>query len=200
MVQRARWRSLVIAAADVQDEAGIIRENTVNLSCKWQEPFDVAVFWSYAYAGGGPTPTTVRLMRFPVSGGSPEQILETRFPDPTNFECPIRLAGSCVLSRSEQGLTFFYELDPVRGQGKELARINMGPGNVPMWAVSPEGSRLAIVSRVQPPQQVRIVDFRNGTEHHFELPQGWYIRGLGWAADGNALLATVQSTESVIAR
>jgi serine/threonine protein kinase len=158
------------------------------------------LYWSYAYAGGGPTPTTVRLMRFPVSGGSPEQILETRFPDPTNFECPIRLAGSCVLSRSEQGLTFFYELDPVRGQGKELARINMGPGNVPVWAVSPEGSRLAIVSRVQPPQQVRIVDFRNGTEHNFELPQGWYIRGLGWAADGKALLATVQSTESVIAR
>jgi Tol biopolymer transport system component len=153
------------------------------------------LYWSSAYAGGGSPPTTVRLMRFPVSGGSPEQILETRLPDPTDFGCSIRPAGSCVLGRWEQDLFTFYALDPIHGQGKELARTKMeytSAGNY--WSVSPEGLRIAVPSRDQPREHIRILDFRNGTERNFELPPGWRSWSLSWTADGNALSATGQST------
>jgi eukaryotic-like serine/threonine-protein kinase len=148
------------------------------------------LYWSSAHAGRGLPATTVRLMRFPVSGGSPEQILETRLPDPTDFHCPAGPAGSCVLSRWEQGQYIFYALDPVQGNGKELARSKMGLRGAD-WNVSPEGLRIAIGDQLR--EQVRILDSRNGTERNLQLPLGWSIGELRWTADGNALITTAHS-------
>jgi hypothetical protein len=47
----------------------------------------------------GSSPAGQRLMRFPVSGGSPEQVLQSRIDDAAGFHCPASPAGSCVLGR-----------------------------------------------------------------------------------------------------
>jgi serine/threonine protein kinase/Tol biopolymer transport system component len=158
------------------------------------------LYWSLARGGGDSPTTTSRIMRFPVSGGSPEQVLEARIDATTVFHCPSHPAGSCVLSRWQQGQLIFYALDPVQGQGKEIARTKLGPVTDLDWAVSPEGLRLALASRDQLPEKVRILDLRNGTERNLQLPHGWRIFNLGWAVDGNALFAAARSTGYFMAR
>jgi len=68
------------------------------------------------------------------------------------------------------------------------------------WRVSSNGSRIAVASLDQLREQVRIIDFRNGTERNLQLPHGWLIWGLSWTSDGNALFATGLLKEYFIAR
>jgi eukaryotic-like serine/threonine-protein kinase len=156
------------------------------------------LYWSLAH--GSVPPATAGLMRFPVSGGSPEQVLETRKDISADFHCPARPAISCVLSRWEQGQLIFYALDPVHGQGKELARSKMGSPTQLEWSISSDGSGIAIASQDQLRGLIRILNPRNGTEREIPLPSGWSIWNLSWAADGSALFAAAQSTGYFIAR
>ncbi len=151
------------------------------------------LYWSMAPVGDAP-PTTKRLMRFPLGGGSPEQILEARMADAAEFHCPTRPAGSCVLVRAEPGQLTFYALDPLRGRGKELARTKLASPTGLDWKVSPEGSRIALSSQEQLPGQVRILDLANGGERIAGLPHGWGIWDLSWTANGDALFAAAWST------
>jgi eukaryotic-like serine/threonine-protein kinase len=145
-------------------------------------------------------PTTGRLMRFPVLGGPPEQVLEARMDENVSFNCPIPPASSCVFSHWEQGQQIFYALDPVQGRGRELARTKLGPSMRLDWRVSPEGSDIAVASVDQLREQVRIIDVRSGTERNLHLPHGWLIWGLSWTSDGKALFATGLSKEYFMAR
>jgi eukaryotic-like serine/threonine-protein kinase len=156
------------------------------------------LYWSLPHWSA--PPTTARLMRFPISGGSPEQVLETRKDAATDFHCPVRPGSSCVLSRWEQGQMIFYALDPIQGQGKELARSKMGSPTHLEWSISPDGSGIAVVSWDQLRGQVRVLDSRIGTERDIPFPRGWDVWYLGWAADGNALFAAAQTTRYFIAR
>ena len=150
------------------------------------------LYWSLARSERSPS-TTKRLMRFPALGGSPEQVLEARMDDVVGFHCPVRPASSCVFSHWEQGQLIFYALDPIHGRGKELARTTLGsPSDYDLaWGLSPEGLRLALASRDQLRDQIRILDSRNGTERNVPLPHGWSIWSLSWTTDGDALFAGV---------
>jgi Tol biopolymer transport system component len=144
--------------------------------------------------------TSGRLMRFPASGGFPEQVLEVPADRMIAYDCPFRPSSSCLISRWEQDQLIFYALDPLQGQGKEIIRTKLRQTSDLFWSISPDGSHIAIGSGTQLRDQVRILDLRNGTERNLQLPQGWSIMGLGWAADGGALFVGVGSTEFFIAR
>ena len=129
---------------------------------------------------GKSPPLSLRLMRWPTSGGSPEQVLEAPLKAAPNIDCPAHLGASCLWSRVEENYLVFYSLDPLKGLGKEVARTKE-PVSPNGWSVSPEGARIAIVTRDGP----RILDLRNRAERNLLIPEG--ILGLCWAADGNAL-------------
>ena len=157
------------------------------------------LYWSTEPGRDKPS-TTTRLMRFPVLGGPPEQVLEARVGNAVRFDCPARPASSCVFSHWEEGELIFDAIDPVQGRGKELARTRLGPPMAVDWRVSPEGSRIAVASLDQLREQVRVIDFRSGTERNLQLPQGWNIFSLSWTEDGNALFAAGMATEYFMAR
>ena len=158
------------------------------------------LYWSSAHGGDGSPQTARRIMRFPASGGPPEQVLESP-DDPTNdFNCPSLPGGLCVLSRWEQGQLIFDALDPIQGRGKELARTTLGHPNNLNWMVSPDGSRIVIASQDQLSEQIRILDLRKGTERNLQLPHGWLIWSVNWAADSNALFVAAQSNDYLIVR
>ena len=156
------------------------------------------LYWSYTH--GSPSPTTARLMRYPVSGGSPEQVLEARKEVTTDFHCPARPSSSCVMSRWENGQLVFYALDPIQGLGKELVRSRLGSPTHIEWSLSAEGSCIAVVSQDQLPGQIRLLDSRTDTERSIDLPHGWSTWGLGWAADGKALFVAAQKEGYFIAQ
>lgn len=81
-----------------------------------------------------------------------------------------------------------------------MIRTKLGQTSDMSWSISSDGSHIAIGSRAQLREQVRILDLRNGSERNLQLPQGWTIEGLCWAADGNALFAGVVSARPLLAR
>jgi eukaryotic-like serine/threonine-protein kinase len=159
------------------------------------------LYWSSTHGRIEP-PTSARLMRFPVPGGSPERVLQESDSGTIDFHCPSRSAGSCILSRWEQGQLIFYALDPIHGQGRELAKSKFEAPHQLSWSVSPDGSRIAVTSWNQLPEQVRLLDLRNGMERDLQLPlRNASYFGLTWAMDSKALFAaTQQSSEFRIVR
>jgi serine/threonine protein kinase len=155
------------------------------------------LYWSQ---GEGAAEQSARLMRFPVSGGSPEAITTVPFDATIDFHCPSRATGSCVFSRGAHGEVAFYALDPVHGQGKELARTKLPQPYNLNWSLSSDGSRVAIKSKDQLPGRIRVLDLRKGTERDLQLPSGWSIWFTAWAADGNALYASVGAKGFFLAR
>jgi eukaryotic-like serine/threonine-protein kinase len=154
------------------------------------------LYWSIAES----QVASQRLMRFPASGGSPEQVLEAPSDPMVDFGCSSRPSSSCVISRGEQGQLVFYALDPIQGQGKEIIRTKLGQANDVQWRISPDGSHIAIASSSQLREQIRILDLQNGTERNLSLPKGWDITTLSWAADGKALFASGFSSKALLAR
>jgi len=157
------------------------------------------LYWSTTVWGKS-QPARRRLMRFPVSGGSPEQVLELPAESSMGFSCPSRPSSSCVIDRWDQGQDIFYTLDPFQGQGKEVSRTKLENADDEDWSVSPDGYQIAISSPSQLRNQVRILDWRNSTERNLQLPKAWTIGRLCWAADGNTLFAGVSSTEQFLAQ
>jgi serine/threonine protein kinase/Tol biopolymer transport system component len=153
--------------------------------------------WSSVNPSGGSVATTHSMMRIPTSGGSAEKILDAAADDSaTDFRCPSGTIGSCVLNGWEQGQLIFYSFDPVKGKGKELARTKLArPGDDLDWSVSPDGIRIAIETPQLLGGQVRVLDTRGGAERTVELPKGWVIWSMSWAASSDALFLGAQSKE-----
>jgi serine/threonine protein kinase len=153
--------------------------------------------WSSVSPSGGTVATTHNLMRIPTSGGTAEKILEAAADDSaTDFRCPSGTIGSCVLNGWEQGQLIFYLFDPVKGKGKELARTKLArPGDDLDWSVSPDGIRIAIEGPQLLGGQVRVLDTRGGTERTVELPKGWIIWSMSWAASSDAVFLGAQSKD-----
>ena len=161
------------------------------------------LYWSSPYATGGAPPSTARLMRLPIGGGSPEKILEAGEAGPdsaTNFHCPARSTSQCVLSRWQEGVLLFFTLDPAQGPGTEIAETKLDAPGMLEWSISPDGSRIAVANKDQLHEQIRVLDARNGTESNIQLPHGWKVWNLNWTSDGSAILAAVQTTGYFIAR
>jgi Tol biopolymer transport system component len=161
------------------------------------------LYWSSPYAIRGAPPATARLMRLPLLGGSPEKILEAGeagADTAANFHCPVRSTSQCALSRWQEGALLFFTLDPSQGPGSEIAETKLGAPESLEWSISPDGSKIAIASQDQLREQIRVLDTRNGTESNIQLPHGWMVWNLNWAADGSAIYAAAQTTGYFVAR
>jgi hypothetical protein len=133
--------------------------------------------------------STKKLMRAPVAGGPAEPVLEIPHDSAIQFDCPSRPASSCLMSRQEDGQLIFYALDPVQGQGKEATRTRLGPTAEVTWALSRDGSHIAVYYGYQMGAPIRILDLPDRAERDLPLPPGCLIWALDWAADGSALFA-----------
>lgn len=159
------------------------------------------LYWSQQVPESADTSKTpIKLMRIPLQGGAPEKILENPPDTTTAFDCPRHAGASCVISRWDHDQLIFYALDPKAGQGKELARTHLPlPQNVG-WAISPDGSQLAIASRDQLKEQIRLVDFQKNAGRTLQLPKTWQIWDIGYNAEGSALLITLLTLDGGMAR
>jgi hypothetical protein len=82
------------------------------------------------YAGclTGVKPAPCKLMRTPVDGGTPEEVPIGGPLD--EFRCALGAGKRCVLRITAQNEYYaFYDLDPIRGKGRELARTKLDAGS-----------------------------------------------------------------------
>jgi eukaryotic-like serine/threonine-protein kinase len=157
------------------------------------------IFWSFQYDEKGNLKSQT-VMRVSSAGGTPERIFESQPDETTYLHCPSRSGSSCVLSLWAKDQLSFYQFDPVKGQGKELARTHLEkPKNV-AWSISPSGSQIAMASRDSLNGQIRVVDLHVGGEKNIPLPKGWVAVDTCWTSDGVAILLSGFITNTVIAR
>jgi WD40-like Beta Propeller Repeat len=150
----------------------------------------------------GAPPAPQRLMRRPAAGGSPEMVLEEPLGMSCacwleyrqgDYGCPLKPGPACVL-RQQEGKDFvFYSLDPVRGKGEQLGKIQASAsGLLAGWSISPDGSRLALV-RGEDKYKGRIdmLTFSDRAWHEVPVEPGWGIlQTIAFAPDGRGFFVT----------
>jgi eukaryotic-like serine/threonine-protein kinase len=135
-----------------------------------------------------------KLMRIPVNGGTPTQIPVAGTVD--EFRCGLSSAGRCVL-RSTLGHDFyvFYDLDPISGQGRELARTKWFPTAIGVWDISPDGKEIAIPIRSSQEARIRILTLATGSspggERDVVMPGVTALSGVTWSATGRGWFVVV---------
>ena len=158
--------------------------------------------------------SNAQLFRIPAAGGTPEQV-ETDGPF-EEFRCPLSGGSTCVLRKSEgKKELVYYQLDPVRGKRRELARTSWLPHVTSDWTVAPDGSAIALTLHDIGNPRIRIVPLGGGSDrrerelavHGFGMLSGisWSADSKGWyvAADtatGTSILYVNQMGESRVLR
>ena len=108
------------------------------------------------------------LHRVPLRGGHSEAIPVSVPLD--EFRCPVRGEHPCVLRTTAGGQYVFDALDPVNGMGGELARVPAYEAPLGDWALSPDGSQLALPNHDAETARIRILNlYRSGDKNHREI-------------------------------
>ena len=156
------------------------------------------LYWSTP-SSASPPATNQRLRRVPVSGGSPETLLEAPNDPAVAFDCPTSALGQCVLSRPEGAHLVFYHLDPILGLGKEMGGIEASPHT--RWAVSPDGSQMVVTNKKIFPLQMLLRNLTDSTQRVLPLSPALDLRELAWTSDGRFVFGVgVRNNKGLIAR
>ena len=132
--------------------------------------------------------TPVQLMRVPITGGAPQLVLTARLYGPPG--CARSPATLCAIAERSQDLTqlIFTAFDPLQGRGRELTRFDIDPQSNYDWALSPDGTRIAILNMVE--GRIHIVSLSRNSTMDFAV-KGWKsLDSLAWTADGKALFVS----------
>ncbi len=134
------------------------------------------------------------LMRVPAAGGPSERILDVTIDADPDFHCPVT-GNSCVFSRIDKGKLIFYSLDPLSGQGKELARTEVGhPGEWMNWALTPDARKVAVAG-VDGWNKVQIIDLQTGSQRDITTPS-FILGGISWSRDATVLYGASQTDKT----
>jgi eukaryotic-like serine/threonine-protein kinase len=138
-----------------------------------------------------------KLMRVPVEGGTPQQVPINGPLD--EFRCALQAGKRCVLRTTAEGKwRIFYDLDPVRGRGPELARTKWSVEVLWDWDISPDGTQVAIPNHDSRQARIRVVSLEaepaQPREREVVLPGLANLSSLTWAADGQGWFVSVNTT------
>ena len=142
------------------------------------------------------TDELARIMRMPLSGDTPELVME--LPRLANFACPLPPSDICFVGQfSEDGQkTQFDAFDPVTGKRRELRTVSVHPGVNHNWTPSPDGSRLAFTEFNILEGRIRLLSLRGDPDRDIVV-KGWAgFNAVDWAADGKSLFVSSQSPTS----
>jgi eukaryotic-like serine/threonine-protein kinase len=146
------------------------------------------VFW-YVEPEPGSTSASSRLMRVPLSGGSPEFVLTAR--PRSGLFCARPPSNLCAIGEQSQDGTqmIVTAFDPLKGRGAELLRHSIEPRKG--WTggdISPDGSRFAAI--LGPDDPIQIFSVRDHTARAIPTRELHNKQFLDWAANGKGLFVT----------
>lgn len=141
---------------------------------------------------GKTAPRTI--MRVPVTGGPSVPVLKDDALD--EFRCGLHMGSRCILRKTiGQQFYVFYDLDPVKGMGKELARTPWIPSILLDWDISPDGKFVALPNHDLKSAKIRILSLDPGPgqpkAREINLNGLSNLSALAWAADGRGWFVCV---------
>jgi Tol biopolymer transport system component len=150
------------------------------------------IYQSFAKQEDIGTSAPSQLRRVPVSGGHSELVL--RLHGWADYRCARAPATLCLLGEQteDQKQLIFTAFDPVKGRGREVARIATNPGSGNNWDLSPDGSQIA--EAVPGENRIRLVPVRGGQPYDLVLNR-WssFNAGPDWAPDGKGFYVSSSS-------
>jgi serine/threonine protein kinase len=136
------------------------------------------------------------IARLPVGGGTPEEVAASGSVD--EFRCALPGGKRCVARRTEAEEWYrFYELDAVHGVGRELARTRWMPNVYGDWALSPQGTEVALPFHDPRLAKIRILSLDASAgplESELAIEGLANISGLNWSADGKGWFVVITTT------
>jgi serine/threonine protein kinase len=132
------------------------------------------------------------ILRIPLAGGAPETILH--LSRHANVSCARPPANMCIIAEvtDDQKQMIVSILDPIKGRGPELARLDLDGEldvlGVPMCTVSPDGTRLAIARGQESP--IEIHSLHGQLIHRIPYQSAGTWIWLAWAANQKGLFVT----------
>jgi eukaryotic-like serine/threonine-protein kinase len=129
-----------------------------------------------------------RVMRVPISGGPAELVFQGK--GSLAISCPNEMRKPCVVSELFGKELVFSEIDPIRGKGRELRRLETTAPDFNTWMLSPEGGRIALVDFSN---RVRLFDLKGGEVRDFTAPLWTSFEFVAWAMNGQGVFATGNS-------
>jgi len=140
-------------------------------------------FVLYRVYGKGST----RLMRIPSSGGPPELVLQST--EILWFQCTSRPSRICVLFEQGENEVTVFALDPLKGRGRELARMPDPKGTARFLdsTLSPDGSRIAFSHLEETVLRIRILALSDKTIRDLRVQQCDGFKSLAWSKDSQSM-------------
>jgi WD40-like Beta Propeller Repeat len=131
-----------------------------------------------------------RLMRIPVTGGAPAELARGRFGGggpPACTKMPVNLCVFAARSTDAKQLVF-SAFDVEKGRGSELLRFDMDPDRGFTWALSPDGSQVAVV---QPRHAtIHVLSLAGKAPREISLPGRVMMKAVEWTADGKGFFVS----------
>jgi eukaryotic-like serine/threonine-protein kinase len=138
----------------------------------------------------GDRSAAVRLMRVPITGGTPESILTINDGGQACARSPATLCAIAERSADRKHLVF-TAFDPVQGRGRKLAEFTTEATEATdnyEWKLSPDGTRVAILKSRE--GRINIL-WLNGRAPQEITVKGWNtLTDANWAADGKSLFVS----------
>jgi len=130
--------------------------------------------------------------RVPAAGGMAEEVVKAGVVD--EFRCALPGGKRCVAQAVQTGKTYiYYEIDPIQGLGRELARARRSQNIYGDWALSPDGTEIALPNHDPRTAVIRILslDEPGKPEQQLSIAGLANLSGLNWTADGTGWFAVV---------
>jgi serine/threonine protein kinase len=133
--------------------------------------------------------TPVRLMRVPLQGGPPEEVLKGR--GILRQGCSWPPATLCAFSEEspDSQELVFWSFDPVQGTKQELTRINLQQPVLQYdWALSPNGARIALAEFDPHEGRIKIIPTTSGGMQDLRVKNWPGLFHIWWSSDNKSLI------------
>jgi DNA-binding winged helix-turn-helix (wHTH) protein/Tol biopolymer transport system component len=131
----------------------------------------------------------LRLMRLAVNGGPPKLLYESAGAQLQDYPCARNPANRCVLIEAslDDKRLLITAFDPLKGKGQLLRTVEKGRYAGLNWALSPDGSVLAIARGDQPEIHIRLLSLAGGMDREIDVKHWPNASSLDWSPDGKGL-------------
>jgi Tol biopolymer transport system component len=148
----------------------------------------------------GDVPVTKgNLMRVPVTGGTPETVMEINGKRPglqaaaintvggyPSFRCGRRPEASCIVAERRDKENVFTSFDPIQGRKSEIAKVSR-EGRGSSWDLSPDGAQIALSEYSYTEGVMQIIPTDGKPRQKFSVTPWQQVDAVAWSADGKSL-------------
>ena len=144
--------------------------------------------------------TPVRLMRVSLQGGSPQELLKGRGVQ--RQACAWPPATLCVFSEEspDRKELVFWAFDPIKGEKHELTKVSLQQPVLQYdWALSPNGSLLAVTEFDQHEGHIKIIPATGSDAYELKVKDWPGLFHVWWSADNkNLIVGSFSASGSIL--